>query len=63
MDIIFLLVVTIVVFVAAMLSLYRNNWLKSLIAIFSTQPEYILVIGLTKIGLRIALDSKENGKK
>lgn len=63
MDITFLLVVTIVLFVAVMLSLYRNNWRKSLIAIFSIQPEYILVIGLTKIGLRIALNSKENGKK
>lgn len=63
MDITFLLVVTIVLFAAVILSLYRNNWLKSLIAIFSIQPEYILVIGLTKIGLRIALDSKENGKK
>lgn len=55
--------VTTVVIVVAMLSLYRNNWLKSFIAKLSVQPEYILVVGLTKIGLRIALDSKEKGKK
>jgi hypothetical protein len=63
MDITYLLVITAVVIVAAILSLYRNNWINSFIAKLSVQSEYIIVIGLTKIGLRIALESKEQGKK
>ena len=63
MDITFLTVITIVILAIALVSIFGNKWIRNFIAKFTLENEYILVIGLSKIGLRIALDSNEQGKK